>query len=73
MLIYLTYGDGQAQTQGLWDVIIEGSEWGCPEQVPLMDYQQRVAQSATTVGGSLVVKNVRITAQPTIIVLRKRR
>lgn len=71
LLIYLTYRDAPAGTQGLWNVIIPSDQWGCAEQIPLTDYRKRVSMSAQRVGKELVITGVRVTPEPTIITLRK--
>jgi hypothetical protein len=71
LLVYLVYRDAPFGTEGLWNVVIESDEWGCPERIPLADHRQSMSLPAKRAGKQLVIPNVQVTVAPFILTLRK--
>jgi len=71
LLIYLAYRDFREPRDGRWDVVLPAGDWGCPEQIPLLDYAGRVPLKHHREGNTLVIENLPVGIQPTIVTLRR--
>lgn len=72
LLIYLAYTDLRYPLQGRWDLVLDSPAWGGPQQIPLHDYRERVDMRSDYDGERLVIENVAVGVQPTIVTLRRR-
>lgn len=70
LLIYLTYRNTRQPMSGAWDVVIDSEAWGSPQRIPWNDYRERIDHAAEQEDGTLVVRDVPVAIQPTILVLR---
>ncbi len=72
LLIYLAYNDPERQRHGRWNVVLHTDAWGGPQQIPLLDYQQRIDLPSHRDSARLVIENVEVSTTPTILTLRHR-
>lgn len=71
LLIYLAYRDLRYPLRGRWNVVVRSSDWGRPQQIPLREYQHRLDLPSRAEGDRLIIPDILISEQPTIITLRR--
>ncbi len=69
LLIYLVYPNLREPREGHWDVLLETDVWGCPKQIPLLNYRDRLDHRYHRESGALVLENVNVSMKPTILTL----
>jgi hypothetical protein len=69
LLIYLVYPNPREPLDGRWDVLLETDAWGCPKEIPLLSYRDRLDRRYHRESGVLVLENVQVSMKPTILTL----
>jgi len=72
LLIYLAYPNLRYPQEGRWDITLNTTDWGGPQQIPLLNYRRRIDLAHRHEGERLVIENVSIGRSPTIVTLRRR-
>ena len=71
LLIYLACPELNDPSDGCWDVVISGVQWGNPQRIPLLDYMIRRPLPHRWEDGNLIIEKVRAGREPAIITLQR--
>jgi len=72
LLIYLVHPNSREPRTGRWDILLKTDRWGCPQEIPLLDYRGRREQHYHEEQAHLVITDVEVGLQPRILTLTRR-
>ncbi len=71
LIVYLAYRNFREPRDGRWDMILPAGPWGCPERISILDYTKRSALAHRCEGDRLVIEDLPVGLEPTIVTLRR--